>query len=49
MWNLKYDTNELTYKKRNRLTNLENKFMVTNRESGGGKGRIGSLGLAEAS
>ena len=31
MWNLSYDTNELIYKA-NRLTNTENKLMVTKRE-----------------
>ena len=28
-WNLKYNSNELFYKKRNRLTDKENQFMVT--------------------
>ena len=31
MWNLKYDTNELIYKT-NRLTDVENKLMVTKAE-----------------
>ena len=33
MWNLKYDTNELIYN-RNRLTDIENKLMVTKGERG---------------
>ena len=33
MWNLKNDTNELIYKIRNRLTDIENKLMVTKRDS----------------
>ena len=33
MWNLKKDANELIY--RNRLTDIENKLMITKRESGG--------------
>ena len=28
-WNLKYDTHELIYRNRNRLTDKENKLMVT--------------------
>ena len=37
MWNndITSDTNVLIYKKRNRLTGIENKLMVTNGESGG--------------
>ena len=31
MWNLKNDTNELTYKTETDLTDIENKFMVTQR------------------
>ena len=34
MWNLKCDTNELIYK-RNRLTDIENKLIVTKGEEGG--------------
>ena len=34
MWNLKYDTNEITYKT-NRLTDTENKLMATKGERGG--------------
>ena len=35
MWNLKkYDTNELIYNNRNRVTYVENKFMVTRRGKG---------------
>ena len=45
MWNLKYDTNELIYKT-NRLTDIENKLMVTKGESGR-EGLIRSLGLAD--
>ena len=29
MWNLKYDTNEVIYKNRNRLIDTENKLTVT--------------------
>ena len=36
MWNLKYDTNELIYKTENRLTDIENKLMVTKGGRGGG-------------
>ena len=32
MGNLKYDTNELIYKTENRLTDMENKLMVTKGE-----------------
>ena len=28
MWNLKYDTNELIYENRNRLTDIENRLVV---------------------
>ena len=31
IWNLNYDTNELIYKT-NRLTDIENKLMITKRE-----------------
>ena len=31
IWNLNYDTNELIYKI-NRLTDIENKLMITKRE-----------------
>ena len=36
MWNLKNDTNELTYNTETRLEDFKNKLMVTKRESGGG-------------
>ena len=35
MWNLKFDTNELNLQNRNRLTDIENKFMVNKMEMGG--------------
>ena len=35
MWNLKTDTNQLVHKKRNRLTDIENKLMVTKGNSRG--------------
>ena len=35
MWNLKTDTNELVHKKRNRLTDIENKLMVIKGNSKG--------------
>ena len=35
-WNLKYDTSEFIYKNRNRLTDIENKLMVTRGERDGG-------------
>ena len=38
MWNLKNDTNELIYKTENRLTDLENKLMVTEGERWWGEG-----------
>ena len=34
MWNLEYDTMELIYKTKNRLTDLENKLMITKAEGG---------------
>ena len=34
MWNLNYDTNELTYETET-LTDIENRLVVTNRERGG--------------
>ena len=37
MWNLEYDTNELIYNTEpHRLTDTENKFMVTKGEARGG-------------
>ena len=42
MGNLKYDTNELNLQNRNRLTDIENRFVVCQ------GGWIGSLGLADA-
>ena len=38
MWNLKYDTNELIYKTKNRLADIENKLTVTKGEKWGGGG-----------
>ena len=38
MWNLKYDTNELIYKTKNRLTDIENRLVVA---KGEGRGRDG--------
>ena len=32
MWNLKYDTNQHIYEKKNRLTDIENRLMVANGE-----------------
>ena len=40
-WNLKNDTNELIYNNRNRLTDFENKLMVTKGERWGGRGKLG--------
>ena len=37
----KYDTNKLIYKKRIRLTDIENKFMVTKEERGCGRDILG--------
>ena len=42
MWNLKYDTNELICKTE-RLTDIENKLMVTKGEAGGGIRQHGEL------
>ena len=42
MWNLKYDTNEHSYKT-SKLTDMENRLVVAK-----GEERIGSLGLADA-
>ena len=42
IWNLKYDTNEVIYS--SRLTDMENKLMVT--KGKGGEGSIRSLGSA---
>ena len=46
MWNLKEkkDTNKLI-QNRNRLTDMENKFMVIKGERGGGSDKLPSLGL----
>ena len=38
MWNLKYDTNELIYKTKNRLADIENKLTVTKGDKRGGGG-----------
>ena len=43
-WNIKYDTNELTYKTKNRLTDIENKLMVTKGEKRGGRHKLGVWG-----
>ena len=45
MWNLKYDTNELIYETRNRLTDIQNSLMVA-KEDGRGQGYSGNLRLA---
>ena len=37
MWNLKYDTNEFVYETE-RLTDIENRLVVTKREAGDGLG-----------
>ena len=34
LWNIKYDSNELIYKTEADLTDIEDKLMVTKRESG---------------
>ena len=46
MWNLKdeKDANKLI-QNRNRLTDMENKFMVIKGEKGGGSDKLPSLGL----
>ena len=44
MWNLKYDINELT-QNRNRLTDIENRFVVAKGE-GGGSGMDGEFGVS---
>ena len=41
MWNLKYDTNELIYKTKNRLADIENKITVTKGENRGGRDKLG--------
>ena len=41
MWNLKYDTNELIYKTKNRLADIENKLTVTKGENRGGRDKLG--------
>ena len=40
MWNLKYDTNELIWQNRNRLTDIENKIKVTKMEEGWGRDKL---------
>jgi len=47
MWNLKYDINELT-QNRNRLTDIENRFVVAKGEEGVWEGWIENLRLADA-
>ena len=42
MWNLKYDTNELTYKDRDRLTDTENRLVVAKGEVGWGRDGLGA-------
>ena len=44
MWNLKNGTKDLIYKTRNRVSDVDNKFMVA-RQVRGGKGKIRRLGL----
>ena len=44
MWILKYDTNELYLQKRNKRTDIENRFVVARVEEGYTEG----LGLADA-
>ena len=41
MWTLKHDTDKLIYKNRNRLTNVENKLMVTKGEREWERGKLG--------
>ena len=41
MWNLKYDTNELMYKNRNRLTDIEKRLVVAKGEKGLGRDGLG--------
>ena len=41
MWNLKNNTNECIKENRNRLTDIENKLVVTRGVREGGKGTIG--------
>ena len=36
MWNLKYDTSELIYDTKNRLTDIEDRLVVAKEEGGGG-------------
>ena len=37
VWNLNYDINELIYKSRNRLTDIENRLVIANGRGGGGE------------
>ena len=41
MWNLKNTTNELIQQNRNRLTDIENKLVVTRGEREVGRGKMG--------
>ena len=41
IWNLNHDPNEIIYKNRNRLTDIENKFVVTKVEKGLGVDKLG--------
>ena len=43
-WNIKYDTNELTYKTKHRRTDIETKLMVTKAEKRGGRHQLGVWG-----
>ena len=44
MWNLKNKTNECIQQNRNRLTHVENKLVIINRERERGRGRTGVPG-----
>ena len=41
MWNLKKKTGSITNRLGNRLTNVENKLVVTSGKVGGGRGKMG--------
>ena len=47
MWNLKNHTDESIYQNRNRLTDIENKLMVT--KGKGGRDKLGVWGLTDIS
>ena len=40
IWNLNHDTSEIIYKNRNRLPDIENKFVVTKVERGWGVDKL---------